>query len=115
MRAREFVTEVNIDNRKGAGAVPFNADIDYFGLRVDMKPSTFLKLALPLEEPTSVEGLKAHMASGGSIGAQARPAASASSGLGRPRLRMSSLLSRRRLSFPETRDFFSMPISSSES
>lgn len=48
MRAQEFVTELKIDNRKGLGAVPNNQDIDYFGLAVSMKPSTFLKLALPL-------------------------------------------------------------------
>jgi len=48
MRAQEFVTELKIDNKDGLGAVPNNQSIDYFGLAVDMKPSTFLKLALPL-------------------------------------------------------------------
>jgi GNAT superfamily N-acetyltransferase/pyrimidine deaminase RibD-like protein len=41
--------EVKIDNRKGAGAVPFNQEIDYMGLRVGMTPQMFLKLALPLD------------------------------------------------------------------
>lgn len=48
MRAQEFIAELKIDNDKGLGAVPKNKDIDYFGLNVRMRPSTFLKLALPL-------------------------------------------------------------------
>jgi len=48
MRAQEFVSELKIDNDKGLGAVPKNKDVDYFGLDVKMRPSTFLKLALPL-------------------------------------------------------------------
>ena len=47
MRAKEFL-EYKIDNRDGIGAVPNNQDIDYFGLKVEMRPSTFLKLALPM-------------------------------------------------------------------
>lgn len=69
MKISEFICEVKIDNAKGAGAVPYNAEIDYFGLRVAMKPSTFLALALPLDEPTSKEGLKKHLQDGGAIGA----------------------------------------------
>jgi hypothetical protein len=49
MRAQEFITEVKIDNRGGLGAVPYNADVDYFGLKVAMKPSMFLRLGLPLD------------------------------------------------------------------
>lgn len=49
MRAEEFIQELKIDNRKGAGAVPFNQEVDYMGLRVAMTPRMFLKLALPLE------------------------------------------------------------------
>jgi hypothetical protein len=49
MRAAEFITEVKIDNRGGLGAVPYNADVDYFGLKVTMKPSMFLRLGLPLD------------------------------------------------------------------
>lgn len=49
MRAQEFVTELKVDNRKGLGAVPYNQEVDYFGLQVAMRPSTFLKLSLPLD------------------------------------------------------------------
>lgn len=63
------ITEIIIDNVKGAGAVPYNADVDYFGLKVLMKPSTFLSLALPLSEAPSKDGLKKHIKDGGSIGA----------------------------------------------
>jgi len=62
------VNEAVIDNVKGAGAVPYNADVDYFGLRVKMKPSTFLKLAAPLGQPHSAE-LEKYIAGGGAIGA----------------------------------------------
>jgi len=47
MRAKEFL-EYKINNQDGIGSVPFNQDVDYFGLRVAMRPSTFLKLALPM-------------------------------------------------------------------
>jgi hypothetical protein len=67
MRAIEFITEVTIDNVKGAGATPYNQEIDYFGLRVKMKPSIFLKLALPLGQPHSAE-LEKYIADGGAIG-----------------------------------------------
>lgn len=50
MRAQEFLAELKIDNDKGLGSVPKNKDIDYFGLRVAMKPSTFLRLGLPLTQ-----------------------------------------------------------------
>lgn len=62
--------EKAIDNKNGWGAVPFNSDVDYFGLRVKMKPSTFLDLALPLEEQdrTSVEAIYTHLKQGGSVG-----------------------------------------------
>jgi hypothetical protein len=63
------VNELKIDNKSGKGAVPYNQDIDYFGLRVAMRPSTFLKLALPLPDDADYEHLKQHIAQGGSIGA----------------------------------------------
>lgn len=69
MRAHEFIGEVTIDNKNGWGAVPYNADVDYFGLRVLMKPSIFLKLAAPINDPPSKEDIKKHLANGGSIGA----------------------------------------------
>jgi hypothetical protein len=50
MRALEFIAELKIDNKKGLGAVPHNADVHYFGLRTVMRPSTFLKLSLPLDK-----------------------------------------------------------------
>lgn len=61
--------EVNIDNRKGWGSTPYNQDVDYFGLRVKMRPSKFLKLAAYLAEPTSQKDIEQHIQSGGSIGA----------------------------------------------
>lgn len=62
-------TDNIIDNVNGWGAVPNNQDIDYFGLRVKMKPSTFLKLAAPLSEPTSTESIQDHLKDSGKIGA----------------------------------------------
>lgn len=62
------MNEHKIDNRKGAGATPNNADVDYFGLRVKMKPSTFLKLAAPLGMEHSKD-LEKYIADGGAIGA----------------------------------------------
>lgn len=64
----ESLEEVAIDNQKGAGAVPHNADIDYFGLRVLMRPSMFLKLATPLGEPIDPKFEK-YISDGGAIGA----------------------------------------------
>jgi hypothetical protein len=63
MRATEFITELKIDNRQGLGAVPHNADVDYHGLQVVMRPSMFLKLSLPLdknspEEQATIQHLK---------------------------------------------------------
>jgi hypothetical protein len=69
MKPHEFIDEYKVDNKDGLGAVPYNQDIDYFGLRVMMKPSTFLKLALPLDKPTSVDHIVKHLQDGGSLGA----------------------------------------------
>jgi hypothetical protein len=69
MLAREFLNEVNIDNRRGWGAVPHNQDVDYRGLRVLMRPSTFLKLATPIDSPVSQSAIAQHIAAGGGIGA----------------------------------------------
>lgn len=65
---RSSTNEVKIDNQAGAGAVPYNQDVDYFGLRVAMRPSTFLRLAAPLGQEHSVE-LEKYIADGGAIGA----------------------------------------------
>ena len=62
------VFEVEIDNKEGLGAVPYNQEIDYMGLRVKMKPSTFLKLASKLDNDNN-EFIYQHIKTGGSIGA----------------------------------------------
>jgi pyrimidine deaminase RibD-like protein len=41
--------ELKIDNVNGIGSVPWNQEIGYMGLNVLMKPSIFLKLALPIK------------------------------------------------------------------
>lgn len=73
MRAQEFVTELNIDNRKGWGSTPYNQDIDYFGIRVMMIPSIFLDLAhfLPInnEVEKKLSAMKQHNEQGGGFGA----------------------------------------------
>lgn len=53
MRLHEFVNEVNMSYKRGESDYPLgltgnNANVDYAGLRVLMRPSTFLKLAAPL-------------------------------------------------------------------
>lgn len=70
MRAKEFLPEVNIDNSKGWGATPLNANVDYRGMAVMMRPSTFLKLALPLAaHDKDTAAIEQHIGEGGSIGA----------------------------------------------
>lgn len=70
MRASDFLGEVNIDNKEGWGAVPNNQDVDYFGLRVLMRPNMFLRLARPLEgDPPSRDNIAQHIKAGGAIGA----------------------------------------------
>ena len=39
MKLWDFLQEANIDNRQGLGNVPDNQNVDYLGLRVQMKPS----------------------------------------------------------------------------
>jgi hypothetical protein len=46
----QVVNELKINNATGVGAVPYNREIDYHGLRVTMRPSMFLRLALPLDQ-----------------------------------------------------------------
>lgn len=65
----ENLSEYKVDNVDGLGSVPYNQNVDYFGLRVLMKPSTFLNLALPLNEPRSVEYIMQHLKDGGALGA----------------------------------------------
>lgn len=61
--------ELRIDNRDGWGAVPYNQNVGYRGLRVAMKPSMFLRLAHELEHPHSADDIEKHLRSGGAIGA----------------------------------------------
>jgi hypothetical protein len=68
MKIYEVTKNVIIDNKDGWGAVPFNQNIDYMGLRVLMKPSIFLQLAATLENPTSSKNIEKHLLDGGSIG-----------------------------------------------
>jgi hypothetical protein len=63
------ISEYNVDNKRGLGAVPMNSDVNYFGLRVLMKPSTFLSLAASLQSPrSSVEYIRNHLKQGGKLG-----------------------------------------------
>lgn len=68
MRIRDLV-EYRVDNVDGLGSVPNNDNVDYMGLRVLMKPSVFLKLARPLNEPRSVDYIQQHLENGGALGA----------------------------------------------
>ena len=67
MRAKEFL-EYKVDNKEGLGSTPYNSNVDYRGLRVLMKPSTFLSLAAHLSEPSSVDHIVKHMQDGGGLG-----------------------------------------------
>ena len=70
MRANEFINEVNVDNRSGWGATPNNANVDYRGMTVQMKPSMFLALATPLaEHDKDTTAIAAHLQKNGAIGA----------------------------------------------
>ena len=65
-QAQQPVNEVVIDNNSGAGVVPHNMEVDYFGLRVKMRPSVFLKLAAPLND-FHRSTLMRYIADGGAI------------------------------------------------
>ena len=66
------ILESRIDNKNGAGAVPDNQEVDYFGKKVAMTPRMFLKLAKPLQFDKDVEktilGLMDYMKQGNKIG-----------------------------------------------
>jgi hypothetical protein len=66
MRAKEFTTEAELDP-KGWGETPQGTDVDYFGLQVKMRPSTFLKLSHPLGSNETNPKVEKHMQSGGKI------------------------------------------------
>lgn len=66
MRAKEFIYEAELDPL-GWGQTPIGTDVDYFGLRVKMRPSTFLKLAAPLTSGAKNPEVEKHMQGGGKI------------------------------------------------
>jgi len=67
--AKNRVAEAVIDNKDGMGATPNNANVDYLGLRVMMKPSVFLSLAAPLtHKHDRYDDLKQKIANGEPIG-----------------------------------------------
>ena len=66
MRAIEFITEAELDPT-GWGATPQGTDVDYFGLKVKMRPSTFLKLSHPLGSSEQNPDVEKHMQGGGKI------------------------------------------------
>lgn len=66
MRATEFISEAELDP-SGWGGTPMGTDVDYFGLRVKMRPSTFLKLSHPLTSSDANPEIEKHMQGGGKI------------------------------------------------
>jgi hypothetical protein len=64
-----FNEDVNIDNKEGWGAVSNNQEVDYFGMRVKMKPSVFLKLAESRRGVPAADKVIDHIKNGGAIGA----------------------------------------------
>jgi hypothetical protein len=52
----QVVNELKINNATGVGAVPYQREIDYHGMRVTMRPNMFLRLALPLDQNDPEEG-----------------------------------------------------------
>ena len=63
------INEVIIDNERGLGSVPYNQEVNYKGLRVDMKPSIFLKLANYVSKFTDrMENIKELIKKGTPIG-----------------------------------------------
>ena len=63
--------EYKVDNDiegEGLGTTGYNANVNYRGLRVLMKPSVFLSLAAHLSSPTSVDYIVQHMENGGALG-----------------------------------------------
>lgn len=67
----EKIDEYKADNRmngEGLGTTGYNANVDYRGMRVLMRPSVFLSLAAHLSSPTSVDYIVQHMENGGALG-----------------------------------------------
>ena len=61
--------DVEIDNKDGWGAVPWNQEVDYRGLRVKMKPSVFINLAASRNGEPPVPKVVDYVKGGGAIGA----------------------------------------------
>jgi hypothetical protein len=70
MRLFEIEQNSIIDNVKGIGAVPDNQNVDYLGLKVQMSPSVFLKLAASLKrgKAESADYIKQKLQQGDKIG-----------------------------------------------
>lgn len=66
MKVNEIINEAVLDP-SGWGQTPYGTDIDYFGLKVQMKPSTFLELALPLGQSETNPEIEKYMQGGGKI------------------------------------------------
>ena len=63
---QKHVDETELDST-GWGATPQGTDVDYFGLKVKMRPSTFLKLSHPLNAGEQNSDVEKHMQGGGKI------------------------------------------------
>ena len=64
----EKISEYKVDNVKGLGSTSNNQEIRYRGFTALMKPSVFLNLAAPMDEPRSVPYIIQHLEKGGSLG-----------------------------------------------
>ena len=66
----DSLKEYKVDNVNGWGQTPINQNVDYQGLRVMMRPSTFLELAAPLKEPKkqTIDDIVQHLNAGGALG-----------------------------------------------
>jgi putative chitinase len=62
------LNEYKVDNSKGLGKVPHNSNVDYRGLRVLMKPSTFIKLAPSIDHDETIDYIEQYMKNGGALG-----------------------------------------------
>ena len=61
------ISNVDDDNNSPWGLTPYNKSVDYRGLRVAMKPSKFLALALPLEPGAVNPNVARHIEADGFI------------------------------------------------
>jgi hypothetical protein len=68
-KQRKRVQEVVVDNRDGRGATPNNMNVNYLGMKVEMRPTTFIKLAAPLGRDQAKQEMIDYVSGGGAIGA----------------------------------------------